>query len=94
MIRSFRSSITFDLLDLLTDSPLIRVSARKKVVLTIARERFKAFATSAYLTPVVNYPRINPLIYRVNSLRRMIFGVIGPNGLRGMVQWHVELKLF
>ena len=94
MIRSSRSFITFSLLDLLTNSSLIRVSARKRVVLIIARERFKVFATSAYLTPVVNYPRINPLIYRVNSLRRMIFGVIGPNGLRGMVQWHVELKLF
>ena len=72
----------------------MRVLARKRVVLTIARKRFKAFATSAYLTPVVNYPKINPLVYGVNSLRRMIFGVIGPNGLRGMVQWHVELKLF
>ena len=94
MIRSFRSSITFSLPDLLTDSSLMRVLARKRVVLTIARERFKAFATSAYLTPAVNCPRINPLVYGVNSLRRMIFGVIGPNGLRGMVQWHVELKLF
>ena len=72
----------------------MRVLALKKVVLTIARKRFKVFATLAYLTPVVNYPRINPLVYRVNFLRRMIFGVIGPNGLRGMVQWHVELKLF
>ena len=94
MIRSFRSSIIFGLLDFLINSPLIRVLARKRVVLTITREKFKVFATSAYLTPVVNYPRINPLVYRVNFLRRMIFGVIGPNGLRGMVQWHVELKLF
>ena len=94
MIRSFRSSITFSLLDLLTNSPLIRVLARKKVVLIIARKKFKIFATSAYLTLVVDYPRINPLVYAVNFLRRIIFGVIGPNGLRGMVQWHVELKLF
>ena len=94
MIRSSRSSITFGLPDLSTNSPLMRVLARKKVVLTIARKRFKTFATSAYSTPVVNYSRINPLVYGVNSLRRMIFGVIGPNGLRGMVQWHVELKLF
>ena len=94
MIRSSRSSITFSLLDLLTNLLLMRVLARKRVVLTIARERFKVFATSAYLTLVVNYPRINPLVYGVNSLRRMIFGVIAPNGLRGMVQWHFELKLF
>ena len=94
MIRSSRSSVTFGLPDLSTDSPLMRVSARKRVVLIVARERFKVFATLACLTPVVNYPRINPLVYGVNSLRRMIFGVIGPNGLRGMVQWHVELKLF
>ena len=94
MIRSFRSFITFSLLDLSTDSPLIRISARKRVVLIITRKRFKAFATSACLTPAINYPKINPLVYGVNFLRRMIFGVIGPNGLRGMVQWHVELKLF
>ena len=94
MIRSSRSSITFGLPDFLTNSSLIRVLARKKVILTIARKRFKVFATSAYLTPAVSYPKINPLVYGVNSLRRMIFGVIGPNGLRGMVQWHVELKLF
>ena len=85
MIRSSRSSITFGLSDLLTNSPLMRVSARKKMVLIIVRKRFKAFATSAYLTLVVNYSRINPLVYGVNFLRRMIFGVIGPNGLRGMV---------
>ena len=94
MIRSSRSFITFSLLDLLINSSLMRVIARKRVVLIITRERFKVFTTSVYLTLIVNYPRINPLVYGVNSLRRMIFGVIGPNGLRGMVQWHVELKLF
>ena len=94
MVRSSRSSVTFGLPDLSTDSPLMRVSARKRVVLTVARERFKAFAMSDYSTPAINCPRINPLVYGVSFLRRIIFGVIGPNGPRGMVQWYVELKLF
>ena len=72
MVRSSRSFIVFSLLDLSINSPLIRVLARKRVVLTIARKRFKAFATLAYSTPVVNYPKMNLLVYEINSLRRMI----------------------
>ena len=62
-----------------------------RIVLSSSEKSFRIVAikelTAAYPTKI---PRWN----KVSFLRRIIFGAIGPNGLRVMVQLMFELKLF
>ena len=54
----------------------------------------KSFRIIAIKEPAAAYPTKIPRWNKISSLRRIIFGAIGPNGLRVMVQLMFELKLF
>ena len=62
-----------------------------RIVFSNSEKSFRIIAIkeSAVVCPI-KIPRWN----EVSSLRRIIFGAIGPNGLRVMVQLMFELKLF
>ena len=85
MVRLSRSSVNFGLLDRGRDSPLRSLFRFEITVRTLLSGSNNCLAISATLTPAESLLKITPFVYGVSSLRRMIFGEIGPNGLRGMM---------